>query len=86
MLPAGSYIPYHTFLNFSLQYFQVVFEGIRGNNYQGDIALDDISFEDGKCQDTSPPPTSPPGKSVGGIKHSVFLSIFHKVAVLGNCL
>ena len=72
-----------------MQYFQVAFEGIRGNNYQGDIALDDISFEDGKCQDTSPPPTGPPGKSVqviSEIKHFVFLRICHKVIVLGNCL
>ena len=29
--------------------FQVVFEGVRGQSYKGDIALDDISLQDGKC-------------------------------------
>ena len=29
--------------------FQVVFEGIRGLSYRGDIALDDISLNDGSC-------------------------------------
>lgn len=29
--------------------YQIVFEGIRGNSYQGDIALDDISFTSKDC-------------------------------------
>lgn len=29
--------------------YQIVFEGIRGNGYQGDIALDDISFTSNEC-------------------------------------
>uniref|UniRef100_A0A9J8D591 MAM domain containing glycosylphosphatidylinositol anchor 1 n=2 Tax=Cyprinus carpio TaxID=7962 RepID=A0A9J8D591_CYPCA len=30
--------------------FQVVFEGIRGNGYEGDIAIDDVSVSKGKCK------------------------------------
>ncbi|XP_041927429.1 MAM domain-containing glycosylphosphatidylinositol anchor protein 1 [Alosa sapidissima] len=34
--------------------FQVVFEGIRGEGYEGDIAIDDVSVTKGKCkQDNS---------------------------------
>ena len=29
--------------------FQVVFEGVRGTNYRGDIAIDDVSFTAGPC-------------------------------------
>ena len=29
--------------------YQMVFEGKRGNSYQGDIAIDDISFTNGLC-------------------------------------
>lgn len=36
--------------------FQLVFEGIRGNNYQGDIAIDDVSVKPGSC-------SSSPGNS-----------------------
>ena len=28
---------------------KVVFEGVRGKDYQGDIALDDIVIKDGLC-------------------------------------
>ena len=28
---------------------QVVFEGVRGKSYKGDIALDDVSIQDGRC-------------------------------------
>ncbi|XP_066300034.1 MAM and LDL-receptor class A domain-containing protein 1-like [Branchiostoma lanceolatum] len=30
--------------------FQIVFEGIRGSNYRGDIAVDDVALTDGPCQ------------------------------------
>ncbi|CAB4001476.1 MAM and LDL-receptor class A domain-containing 2-like, partial [Paramuricea clavata] len=33
----------------STQLFTLVFEGVRGRSYQGDIALDDITLGDGKC-------------------------------------
>lgn len=29
---------------------QVVFEGIRGNGFEGDIAIDDVSVTKGKCK------------------------------------
>ena len=56
---------------------QVVFEGIRGRGYQGDIAIDDIAFTVGTCvvlphnavpivpttvASTAPPTTPPRGK------------------------
>lgn len=30
--------------------FQIVFEGIRGSGYEGDIAIDDVSITSGKCK------------------------------------
>ena len=30
-------------------YFQIVFEGIRGKSYHGDIAIDDVSITNGAC-------------------------------------
>ena len=30
-------------------YFQLIFEGIRGKSYHGDIALDDISVKEKLC-------------------------------------
>eukprot|EP00118_Oscarella_pearsei_P003168 m.13253 g.13253 ORF g.13253 m.13253 type:complete len:3799 (+) comp24600_c0_seq1:127-11523(+) len=35
--------------------YRIVFEGMRGNGFHGDIAIDDISF--GSCSGTSAPPT-----------------------------
>jgi hypothetical protein len=35
------------FLSYSLsnfKYFQILIDGIRGNGYQGDIAIDDLTF------------------------------------------
>lgn len=29
---------------------QVVFEGVRGTGYEGDIAIDDVSITTGKCK------------------------------------
>ncbi|KAJ7385144.1 Meprin A subunit beta [Desmophyllum pertusum] len=44
----------------------IVFEGIRGNSYQGDIAIDDFSLKKGSCSGgvATPTPTQPPVISV----------------------
>ncbi|KAJ7380815.1 hypothetical protein OS493_007199, partial [Desmophyllum pertusum] len=33
--------------------YQVIFEGVRGTSYQGDISLDDISFQNNQCPPSS---------------------------------
>ena len=33
----------------NFQAFQLVFEGVRGRSYQGDIALDDVAVKPGLC-------------------------------------
>ncbi|KAJ3594295.1 hypothetical protein NHX12_006626 [Muraenolepis orangiensis] len=33
--------------------FQIMFEGIRGPNFEGDIAIDDVSITKGKCKQDS---------------------------------
>ena len=40
--------------------FQVIFEGVVGSGYRGDIALDDLSFTTGQCA-LSPSKALPPG-------------------------
>ena len=37
----------------TLNFHQVVFEGLAGKSFVGDIALDDIKVYDGKCPPTS---------------------------------
>ena len=32
-----------------MDFLQIIIEGIRGNGYYGDIAVDDVSFRDGSC-------------------------------------
>ena len=41
----------------------MVFEGIRGSNYQGDIAIDDISYVDGDCGTVPATPSPPTGRA-----------------------
>ena len=41
----------------------MVFEGIRGKNYQGDIAIDDISYVDGDCGTVPATPSPPAGRA-----------------------
>lgn len=43
---------------------QVFFEGVRGVDFRGDIAIDDITFKDcSVIATTSPPATQPPTTS-----------------------
>lgn len=47
--------------------FQVVFEGIRGPGYEGDIAIDDVSITIGKCkQDNTVASAGKTGKILSG--------------------
>ncbi|XP_072533520.1 MAM domain-containing glycosylphosphatidylinositol anchor protein 1 isoform X2 [Salminus brasiliensis] len=43
--------------------FQVVFEGIRGDGFEGDIAIDDVSVTKGKCTQENLPETVLPGSA-----------------------
>ena len=50
------------YLNFIIGFKQVVFEGIRGNSFTGDIALDDITFTVGMANCSLQPfDALPPG-------------------------
>lgn len=42
---------------------QVIFEGIRGQGIEGDIAIDDVTLEEGECPD-------PPSNRMYFIKRS----------------
>ena len=42
--------------------YQIIFEGVRGKGYRGDIAIDDTSLFDGGCQQY--PSTSAPAQSM----------------------
>lgn len=38
------------FLNYSIYYLQIVFEGMAGPGPKGDMALDDLSISYGNCR------------------------------------
>ena len=44
---------------FVFNIFQVIFEAVKGDNYQGDISIDDVSFTP-YCKYGNPLPTVPP--------------------------
>ena len=48
----------------STRQFSVVFESVRGNSYQSDIALDDLKFVNCAQLGPTPKPTSPPKPSL----------------------
>ncbi|KAM7427033.1 hypothetical protein ABFA07_021757 [Porites harrisoni] len=39
---------------------QIIFEGVRGKSFEGDIAIDDFSLTSGSCAGVTPPPPSTP--------------------------
>ncbi|XP_071956930.1 MAM and LDL-receptor class A domain-containing protein 1-like [Antedon mediterranea] len=45
-----------------LDYFQLAFEAVVGDNHQGDIAIDDLDSIDGTCLNIVPTPTGPGGQ------------------------
>ena len=44
----------------SRQNYRVLFEGVRGNNFNGDIAIDDITVTSGICSQQASTTTGPP--------------------------
>ena len=49
-------MPFHNFFKIKCRnvlFPQIVFEGIRGSGYRGDIAIDDIKLINGRCQQTA---------------------------------
>ncbi|CAB3993158.1 MAM and LDL-receptor class A domain-containing 1-like isoform X2, partial [Paramuricea clavata] len=52
--------------------YMVKFEGVRGRDYQGDIAIDAISFTPGSCSSQTPTPP-PPTTQAGCGKAKLFL-------------
>lgn len=54
---------------------QIVFEGIRGESFEGDIAIDDVSITLGKCkQESSVASADKTGKSLYGLCEATFRS------------
>lgn len=48
---------HNNYYYFYFYFSQVVFEGIRGDGFEGDIAIDDVSVTKGKCKQEMPPAT-----------------------------
>lgn len=59
-------LPLHLFC---LSCKQIVFEGIRGPSFEGDIAIDDVSITIGKCkQENTVASAGKTGKSFSGLE------------------
>ncbi|MBN3298834.1 MDGA2 protein, partial [Amia calva] len=60
--------------------FQMIFEGIRGDGIEGDIAIDDVTIEEGECGD--PPPNNlkswapPRGAHIWQLGVTLLLALF----------
>ena len=45
---------------------QIIFEGVRGSGYLGDIAIDDVTLKKGECPRKQMDPSKGAGQKVGG--------------------
>lgn len=50
----------------SLIPLQIIFEGVRGSGYLGDIAIDDVTLKKGECPRKQMDPNKGAGQKVGG--------------------
>lgn len=46
---------------------QIIFEGVRGSGYLGDIAIDDVTLKKGECPRKQMDPNKGAGQKVGGV-------------------
>ncbi|XP_013393210.1 MAM and LDL-receptor class A domain-containing protein 2-like, partial [Lingula anatina] len=61
---------------------QVVFEGVRGTGYQGDISIDDVTVVDGTCAAVTPT-TPPPGVTIGTVTPPSLVSCNFQTGLCG---
>lgn len=62
---------------------QIIFEGVRGTSYEGDIAIDDVTLKKGDC------PRKPIGPNKGESTHAseenMLVGAHTRMLVLGTC-
>ncbi|XP_028677452.1 MAM domain-containing glycosylphosphatidylinositol anchor protein 2 isoform X2 [Erpetoichthys calabaricus] len=65
--------------------FQVIFEGVRGEGIEGDIAIDDVSIVEGECMKDNPPPKNLKSSSPPSVRTHIWqLPVTLVVALLTN--
>uniref|UniRef100_A0A6I8STQ7 MAM domain-containing glycosylphosphatidylinositol anchor 2 n=1 Tax=Xenopus tropicalis TaxID=8364 RepID=A0A6I8STQ7_XENTR len=64
--------------------FQLIFEGIRGDGIEGDIAIDDISIMEGECSIIDQPDTTPSSSGNGTFIHIWLYPVFLFLSVLSH--
>ncbi|XP_053331408.1 MAM domain-containing glycosylphosphatidylinositol anchor protein 2, partial [Spea bombifrons] len=64
--------------------FQLIFEGVRGNGIEGDIAIDDISIVEGECTRIDQPVTMAPSGVIGTLVHIWLYPVFLSLSVLSH--